>query len=48
MSEVKINYSAYKKLIDEDIEWIKSVANDNGIYSGHIIEVLKNSLETFC
>ncbi len=47
MSEVRINYAAYKKLVDEDIAWFKSVANDNGIYSGHIINVLKKSVEHF-
>lgn len=51
MSEVRLNKSAYKKLIDEDIEWVKSkstsIENGDHLYSGHIIEVLKRSVEHF-
>lgn len=49
MSEVKLTKAAYKKMMNENIEWLKSVRNINGghLYCGQIIEVLNKSVEHF-
>ena len=49
MSEVKLTKAAYKKMMDENIEWINKVAINAGdhLYSRQIIEVLKKSVEHF-
>ena len=43
--EMKVNREAYRKLIDEDIEWI--LKQPRSLERDHIVSVLKNSVEWY-
>lgn len=48
MSECKLDKKAYLKLIEEDIDFLKRNLSENlfgCIYTGHIIDVLKESVD---